>query len=135
MINLSCLCGQIRLQINRRPDFIHACNCTLCSKTGAHWGYFHPSEVTTAGETGGYSRHDKADPAADIRFCKRCGSTTHFVLTADAAAKFGNTMMGVNMLLADEPDLAGIELRFPDGRGWAGAGEFTYVRAARIIGD
>ncbi len=44
-------------------------------------------------------------------------------------------MMGVNMLLADERDLAGIELRFPDGQAWAGAGEFTYVRRARIIGQ
>lgn len=43
-------------------------------------------------------------------------------------------MMGVNMLLADERDLAGIELRFPDGKTWAGTGEFAYIRAARIIG-
>ena len=43
--------------------------------------------------------------------------------------------MGVNMLLADERDLAGIELRYPDGRAWSGEGDFTYVREARIIGE
>ncbi|WP_255602010.1 hypothetical protein [Polymorphobacter megasporae] len=42
--------------------------------------------------------------------------------------------MGVNMLLANEADLAGIELRFHDGRAWDGAGEFTYVREARTLG-
>jgi len=135
MIKLTCLCGQIRLDLGKRPDFIHACNCTLCSKTGARWGYFHPSEVEIDGDTRGYCRDDKEDPSAEIRFCERCGSTTHFILTASAVSKFGNTMMGVNMLLADEGDLAGLEVRFPDGRAWPGAGAFAYVREARIIGQ
>jgi hypothetical protein len=42
--------------------------------------------------------------------------------------------MGVNMRLADESDLAGIELRYPDGQAWSGEGGFTYVREARILG-
>jgi hypothetical protein len=135
MLNLSCLCGEIRVETAKRPDFIHECNCTLCSKSGARWGYFHPSEVTVSGETNGYSRDDKDDPAANIRFCPTCGVTTHFVLTDSAVAKFGNSVMGVNMWLADESDLAGLELRYPDGRGWAGAGDFGYVRAPLIIGE
>ena len=45
MLKLSCLCGQVRIEIRRRPDFINECNCTLCSKSGARWAYFHPSEV------------------------------------------------------------------------------------------
>jgi hypothetical protein len=40
--------------------------------------------------------------------------------------------MRLNMLLADERDLAGVELRSPDGRAWAG--DFTYVRHPRIMG-
>ena len=76
MLNLACLCGQIRIELTKRPDFIHECNCTLCSKTGARWGYFHPSEVSVEGSTLGYSRRDKDDPNAEIRFCPTCGSTT-----------------------------------------------------------
>ena len=135
MTNLSCLCGNIHIEIAKRPEFIHECNCTLCSKSGARWGYFHPSEVTVSGETNGYSRDDKDDPAANIRFCPTCGVTTHFGLTESAVAKFGNGMMGVNMWLADEGDLAGLELRYPDGRGWDGASEFGYVRMPVIIGE
>ena len=135
MLKLSCLCGQIRIAIRKRPDFINACNCTLCSKSGARWGYFHPSEVSVEGATQGYCRDDKDDPTARIHFCATCGSTTHFTLTESAMARFGNGMMGVNMGLADESDLAGIELRFPDGRAWPGEGDFTYVREARVIGE
>ncbi len=43
--------------------------------------------------------------------------------------------MGVNMGLAGERDLAGIELRYPDGRAWSGEGDFGYVREARLIGQ
>lgn len=134
MSKLSCLCGDVRIALAKRPDYVNECNCTLCSKSGARWAYFHPSEVVVEGATSGYCREDKAEPAADVRFCARCGSTTHFALTASAASRFGNGMTGVNMRLADEEDLAGIELRYPDGRAWSGQGDFGHVREARILG-
>jgi hypothetical protein len=135
MLNLSCLCGEVRVTVARQPDFINACNCTLCSKSGARWGYFHPSEVDVAGDSKGYSRQDKADPAAEVHFCTTCGATTHFILTPSAVARFGNVQMGVNMALADDRELTGIEIRYPDGRGWSGEGGFDYVRAPYVIGD
>ena len=134
MLKLSCLCGQIRVEITKPPDYIHECNCTLCRKVGARWGYFHPSEVSVEGDAAGYCREDKADPGALLQFCAKCGVTTHFALTASAVAKHGNVVMGVNMRLADEGDLAGIELRYPDGRAWSGEGCFDYYQAARILG-
>lgn len=135
MMKLSCLCGRVRVELETRPEFINECNCALCSKSGAHWSYFHPADVRIIGATRGFSRNDKDDPAAEVHFCDACGSTTHFVLTESAIAKFGNVQMGVNMLLAEESDLAGIELRYPDGRNWSGGAEFGYVREPRIIGE
>jgi hypothetical protein len=132
---LSCLCGRTRIELSQLSDFIHACNCALCGKTGAHWGYLDPSEVVVHGVTTGYVRDDKDAPAAEVHFCPTCGTTSHFVLTPSAVRAFGNTMMGVNMRLADERDLAGIELRFPDGRAWDGSGAFAYVRPPVIIGE
>jgi hypothetical protein len=35
MLTLSCHCRQIRIEIKKQPDYIHECNCTLCSKSGA----------------------------------------------------------------------------------------------------
>lgn len=134
-MTITCLCGQVRVTTAKRPDFLHECNCTLCSGTGARWGYFHPAEVSVEGLTKGYSRQDKGEPNAQVHFCPTCGSTTHFVLTDSAVAKFGNGVMGVNLRLADESELAGIELRYPDGRAWPGVGDFTYVRAPRTLGE
>jgi hypothetical protein len=134
MIELACLCGTIRVALAKRPDFVHECNCTLCRKTGARWGYFHPSEVSCDGQTKSVCRTDKAVASAEVHFCPDCGSTTHFVLTPAVVATHGNSMMGVNMALAPEHDLAGVELRFPDGAGWSGDGPFDYLRAPRRLG-
>lgn len=135
MLNLSCHCGHVSVRAARRPDFINECNCSLCQKTGAMWGYYQPDDVRIDGATAGYCRADKAEPGVSIRFCANCGATTHFQLTDATIVKFGNTMLGVNMRLANESDLDGIELRYPDGRSWSGEGDFGYVREARIIGS
>jgi hypothetical protein len=133
-MTLSCLCGRVHIIVERRPEYVNECNCTLCSKTGARWGYFHPPEVGIDGSTRGYCRTDKDDPNAEVHFCAECGSTTHFVLTKGAISKFGNTLMGVNMWLANEHDLRGIEVRYPDGQAWSGSGSFAYIREPRLIG-
>lgn len=133
MLDLSCHCGRVEVTIERRPDYINQCNCTLCRKTGARWAYFQPSLVRVHGGTKSYRRRDKDGPGAEIHFCPDCGTTTHFNMTAEAVAKFGQDLVGVNMRLADDSDLAGLELRYPDGYSWSGAGEFSYVRAPRII--
>ena len=135
MLKLSCHCGLVRVEIRKRPDYVHECNCSLCGSLGVRWAYLHPSEVSVEGSTRGYRRGDKDDPSAEIRFCPTCGSTTHFTLTESAVARFGNSLTGVNVRLADERDLAGLELRYPDGRTWSGEGGFTYVREPRIIGQ
>lgn len=133
-MTLSCICGQVHLTLEHRPEYINACNCSLCGKAGARWGYFHPRAVAVEGETRGFRRADKGEPNTELHFCAECGATTHFVLTEHAVGRFGNVQMGVNMGLASEAELAGIEMRYPDGEGWSGSGPFGYVREARIIG-
>lgn len=132
-MKLSCHCGQLRIEA-KQPDYINECNCTLCGKSGARWAYYNPADVTVEGTTSHWSRADKPEPNAEVHFCATCGATTHFTLTPAAQAKHGNTLMGVNMRLADEAELAGIELRFPDGKAWDGASAFTYLREAVILG-
>ena len=134
MMTLECLCGGASVVIARLPDFVFECNCALCRKTGARWGYFSPEEVEGRGTTQVFRRTDKVDPASQIHFCPECGVAVHFTMTESAIARFGNSMAGVNMALADEGDLAGIELRFPDGRNWSGEGAFGFVRDPRVFG-
>ena len=133
-MKLSCICGRVQVEVATRPEYINECNCALCRKSGARWGYFQPAEVTVTGATTGYCREDKAEPAVEIHFCPTCGAATHWVLNRSGVARFGNVRMGVNMALAEERELAGVELRYPDGQAWSGEGDHGYVRAPRTLG-
>ena len=133
MIEMTCHCGDVRIEIEQRPDFVHDCNCSLCRKSGARWAYFAPADVKVTGDTSRYVRTDKHDASARIHFCASCGATTHFRLTASAIEKHGDTMMGVNMRLANPTDLAGVELRYPDGLGWSGEGAFAYYAEPELL--
>lgn len=132
-MTLECICGQVRLETQRAPDFIFECNCSLCTKSGARWGYYKPDEVNVTGSTRGYRRTDKLPAFSEVHSCMNCGATTHFVLTEEAIAQHGNGMLGVNMWLANPADLTGIELRYPDGRNWSGQGEWGYVREPTVL--
>lgn len=55
-MTLTCYCGHVCLELRKRPNFINACNCSLCRKASAHWSYLHPSEVSVAGATTGCDR-------------------------------------------------------------------------------
>src|SRR5690606_32007876 len=94
MMVLHCDCGAVRIDLSCAPEFLVDCDCSLCSAAQAYWGYFNPAEVHIEGETAGHTRDDKEQPSAEVHFCVKCDSTSHFRLTPDAQAKFGNSMMG-----------------------------------------
>jgi len=132
-MTLNCKCGSVTLEVARKPDFIHECNCTLCTGAAARWGYYHPAEVAVDGATLGHRRADKPIANAEVHACGTCGETTHFVMTEAAIAQHGNTKMGINMWLATPADLAGVEVRYPDGLAWSGQGEWGYLREATVL--
>ena len=130
-----CLCGAVSITIDAKPDFINDCNCTLCRKAGAAWGYFPSSSVTTAGNTVSFLRRDKT-PAIELHSCANCATTTHWVLTKSFKEQHPSVdQMGVNMRLFDPDELNGVELRFPNGKDWPGEGPFGYRREAMTISD
>ena len=135
MLTVSCLCGGLSVSTSALPDYVNECNCTLCRKAGALWAYYAPEQVSVSGEAKRVRRRDKSDPMVDVQFCPDCGSTTHFTLTGSAIRRFGKTMMGVNLRLAREDQLVGVEVRYPDGASWEGEGAFAYVREPRILGS
>ncbi len=132
----SCLCGAVSVTIQEKPAFIHDCSCSLCRKVGAAWGYFNSSQVYTEGDTKPFVRNDKPAPGAQVHTCRSCGTTTHFALTEEFREENPSAdQVGVNMRIFDPYELVGIEVRFPNGRDWAGEGPFEYRRNAMTISD
>ena len=126
-----CHCGRVSIELAARPDYLNDCNCTLCLKSGALWGYYTVNAVKLNGETGEYVRADVTEPSVILHFCKKCGSTTHW----SPAARLRNGRMGVNMRLFDPAELAGVELRFPNGRDWDKSTAYGYVRSHSVFFD
>lgn len=132
----NCLCGAVSVTIDARPDFIHDCNCSLCRKTGSAWGYYPSASVRTEGETVSFVRTDKPNAGVAVHACRTCSATTHFELTeAFKAQNEGADLTGVNMRLFEPSELGGVEIRYPNGRDWAGDGLFEYRREAMTISD
>ena len=126
----TCICGATEITIDARPEFIHDCNCGLCRKTGAAWGYFPSAAVSVkAAASTTYERDDKAAPVVAIHACADCATTTHFTASESYAALHPEVdQVGVNMKLFDPDELIGVEVRYPDGKNWSGTGPFGYRR-------
>ncbi|WP_422345848.1 GFA family protein [Parasphingorhabdus sp.] len=136
MINYqaSCHCGSVQITVGHQPEFINNCNCSLCSKAGALWGYYNTKDIEMSGETRSYLRKDKPAAVVEVHACKVCASTTHSLFTEEYQKSSGITdRMGINMRLFNRDDLVGVEMRFPDGKSWPGEGEFVYRKQPIII--
>ncbi len=110
----ACHCGAVALAIPRKPDVVLDCNCTWCSKTGTRWAYFSPAEITVSGETRQYANKDRDPAYIALHFCAICGCVTHWT----SLPIWEQDKQGVNMRLFEDSAVAGVELRYSDGRNW-----------------
>ncbi len=129
-----CPCGGVTVKLDHTPDFINDCNCSLCTRLNARWGYFNTSDVYVTGATHTYVRPDRLNPVVEIHSCKTCSTTTHWCLTESHQKTTGvSDAMGVNMDIFADDDLRGVEMRFPDGAAWSGEGPYTYRKPSLIL--
>jgi len=86
----SCHCGAVRLTLPAAPEKATSCNCSLCRRTGAIFGYYEFGTVAVEGHpenTDGYVWGDRT--LRNVR-CKTCGIVTHWEpLDAKPGARHG----------------------------------------------
>lgn len=109
-----CHCGQVSIDLPRRPEEVTHCNCSLCSKTGFQGIYYRPEEVVVTGSADPYVRTDLTEACLTNWHCGRCGCATHWTgLGAYAAGR-----LGVNARLLDQKLLDGVPIKQVDGASW-----------------
>ncbi|UXI70222.1 GFA family protein [Tahibacter amnicola] len=118
MIEASCHCGAIRIEVALKPGFLIDCNCSICRRNGALWAIYAAEAVTVRARDG--SMADYIWGARSIRtvHCRHCGCTTHWQSLGSA----GTRRVGVNTRNIDPDQMRGIRIRAFDG---AGTWEFT----------
>jgi len=110
MINGSCHCGKVTWHFDGIPDSATVCNCTICRRSGALWGYDWEGErITTAGPTRYYVR----GVDIEFHFCPECACTTWWRGARPEAD--GRRRIAVNLRLADPEPVAEIPIRHFDG--------------------
>lgn len=110
MIESSCHCGAVKLEIAAPPETVTDCNCSICRRYGVLWAYYSPRDVRiTAGESATkiYMWDDKS---IEFHHCDNCGCVTHW-----APVDKTRDRMGVNGRLIAPDILAEARVRHLDG--------------------
>lgn len=108
MLKGSCHCGAVTLEIAELPSHLTECNCSLCRRLGARWGYAHPSRVKLDGPTDSYVQGDRT---LELHRCKTCGIHTYWV----SVDKVNADRMGYNARLFEPTRFANVPVRHLDG--------------------
>ncbi|MCZ4092565.1 GFA family protein [Sinorhizobium psoraleae] len=113
MIEGHCHCRSVRITVPSRPETLGDCNCSLCSRLGALWGYYPVNDVTVSDEHKTLVGYVQGDASLTMHHCGRCGCTTHW-----SPRGRDGTRMGVNMRMFDRSVWEEIPHRLIDGATW-----------------
>lgn len=105
MIEITCHCANVVLQVEKLPSFVRDCDCPMCNRLGALWGDFERSSVRVA-STQATSTYRWGDGEYEMHHCTRCGCSTHYTHT-DA----GESEVGINLRMLDRRELEQIPVR------------------------
>lgn len=108
MIQSTCHCGAVALEIETAPETVTDCNCSICRRYGTLWAYYRLDQVRIGG--GPTDTYAWDDHALDFHRCHTCGCVTHWA-PVDVAAN----RIGVNARLMPPDVLAQARVRHLDG--------------------
>lgn len=111
MIEASCHCGAVRLEVARPPQQVTDCNCSICRRYGALWAYYDQQSVKVIAEPGALAAYAWGDRSIEFLRCARCGCLTHY----DSVQKGPGERRAVNARMLDPVLLDGVRIRHLDG--------------------
>ena len=111
MIEASCHCGAVRLQVAERPQWLTSCNCSLCRRLGTLWAYYHPDQVSITTGAASTVPYIQGDCSLEMHHCPTFGCVTHW----ESVNKDGADRIGVNARLMSHADIEGVRIRRFDG--------------------
>ena len=78
MIEASCHCGAVRLEIDRAPQEVTDCACSICRRKGALWAYYSPKQVRVIPPASATAIYMWGDRSIEFHSCKVCACSTHW---------------------------------------------------------
>ena len=119
MIEASCHCGAVRIEVPHAPDEVKECNCSICRRYGAVCAYYSPKDVRLVPESGATDIYIWGDKEIEFHRCRNCGTFTHW-----AAIDKNLDRMAVNARLMPPEILRDVRvLKFDGANSWTVVGE------------
>src|SRR3954467_11007608 len=114
MVEASCHCGAVLVQVPHAPEEVKECNCSICWRSGALLAYYSPKTVRVVPESGATDIYMWGDREIEFHRCKICGNFTHW-----SPVDKNLDRMGVNARLMPPELLAEIRvLKFDGADSW-----------------
>ena len=111
MLEASCHCGAVRLEVARRPRQLTQCNCSICRRYGALWGYYSHKTARVVTPKKALAKYTWRNGTLEFYHCRTCGCITHH----ERARKRPDSTVAVNARLLDPAQLRGVPIRKFDG--------------------
>lgn len=111
MLEATCHCGAVRIQVPTAPEYIVDCNCSICRRNGALWAFYASDVVELRGHPENTTAYVWGARTIHTMHCKFCGCATHW--EAIDAADAGR--IGVNTRNFDPANMREIKVRRFDG--------------------
>ncbi len=113
----SCICGQVRFEVDIDATTATMCNCTLCQKLGCRSINGKPAQLRILSDESTHGRY--GNDYASRYFCKTCGT---YCYGKGDIPEIGGPFMSVNINTLDDLDPSEASLMYWDGRhdNWEG---------------
>ncbi|KAK4973330.1 hypothetical protein LTR66_011176 [Elasticomyces elasticus] len=96
-IRSSCHCGAITVTVPRLPEYINVCQCTICRRYGAAWGYYHPHQVKIETKPNAVTKqYVWGDRNLSFNFCDNCGCVCYWWPIRPPPTDEGEYKIGLN---------------------------------------
>lgn len=107
MIQGSCHCGAVQLEVETAPEEVTDCGCSICRRKAGLWAYYSPRQVKVSGPTSIYIWGDRM---IEHHSCPVCACTTHWTAVDKTYDR-----MGVNIRMMEPEVLARARVRRTEG--------------------
>ena len=116
MLQASCHCGAVKINITELPSTLTQCNCSICFRLGALWAYYTPDKIQFQSDPSISYLWDDQNIA--LHHCPNCGCATHYITTPKVEKK--QVVINARMLPSTIADTVHI-------RQFDGADTWTYL--------
>jgi hypothetical protein len=106
----SCHCGAVHIQVPRKPRHLTSCNCSVCRRLAGLWAYYDRHATKVIAPRRALAYYLWGDRALRLYRCVTCGCVTHWLPTSRASRR-----MGVNFRNFEPGVVASIRVRRIDG--------------------